>query len=143
MSGLNLRIVGLQALKNDLESLKLDTNTEDILDAAGAFLLFRIRTRFLNQEAPDGTTWVESFAAAARREAGEGGKTLFDTGTLFNSISLGRGVKGIRTIFTNVDYAEKHQFGLEGNADRVFLGFNDEDERGVEAVISARIKSAL
>jgi len=127
--------------------MELATNTEDILDAAGAFILNQIKTRFLRQEATDGTTWEVSQAAKNRQAGGLGGGTLFDSGDLFNSIELTRGGPGVRIISTDLPYADIHQFGLEVDGvqfpKREFLGISPEDEEGVKRIIEARVKLAL
>jgi len=131
---------GFKQIEKRLREAELATNTEDILDTAAAYLLNQIKTRFLRQEAPDGTTWIESQAAKNRK--GSGG-TLFASGDLFNSIELSRGGVGVRIISTDLEYAPKHQFGLEGLPKREFLGFNEDDEQGVKNIIEDRIRLAL
>lgn len=134
--------LGFQEIAAKLNSLSLATDTEETLDVAGAFLLNQIKTRFLNQEATDGSRWKESKGSIFRRKKGRDGGTLFDTGRLFESITLGRAGPGKRVIFTDVEYAPKHQFGLDGNPVREFLGISTEDELGVRNIIEARIKLA-
>lgn len=138
---------GFAAIQKRLNALELATNTEDVLDAAGAFILNQIKTRFLRQEATDGTTWEVSEAAKKRQSGGIGGGTLFDTGDLFNSIELSRGGPGVRIISTNIPYAAQHQFGLEVDGfkfpKREFLGINEDDEQGVRNIIEDRIRLAL
>lgn len=138
---------GFEKIAKRLNALQLATNTEDVLDTAGAFILNQIKTRFLRQEATDGTTWEVSEAAKKRKTGGLGGGTLFDSGDLFNSIELSRGGPGIRIISTSLPYAEQHQLGLEVDGfkfpKREFLGISDDDEEGVKNIIEARIKLAL
>jgi phage virion morphogenesis protein len=138
---------GFAAIQKRLNALELATNTEDVLDVAGAFILNQIKTRFLRQEATDGTTWEVSQAAKKRQSGGIGGGTLFDTGDLFNSIELSRGGPGVRIISTNLPYAAQHQFGLEVDGfkfpKREFLGISEEDEQGVRNIIEDRIRLAI
>lgn len=139
----SITVGGLSDVYSRLDKLDARTNSQDLLDTSGAFMLHRIRERFLKQESPDGSTWPESNAAKQRKKTGRDGGTLFDSGNLFHSISLGRsGVNG-RSIFTTIDYAEKHNNGLGGQERREFLGFNEEDERGVVNIIEDRVRSAL
>lgn len=138
-----IRVSGLDKVALQVRRLQAATNTDDILDAAGAFILFRIRERFLKQQDPDGLTWEESEAAKDRKRAGIRGGTLFDTGALFNSISLGRAGPNQRSIFTTIPYARDHQEGISPQKLRVFLGFSLSDEIGVRNLIEARIRDAL
>ncbi len=138
---------GFEKIAKQLNAMELATNTEDILDAAGAFVLNQIKTRFLRQEATDGTTWEVSQAAKNRQSGGIGGGTLFDTGDLFNSIELSRGGPGVRIISTSLPYAPQHQFGLEVDGvkfpKREFLGISPDDEEGVKNIIEDRIRNSL
>lgn len=138
---------GFEDLQRQLNALELATNTEDILDAAGAFVLNQIKTRFLRQEATDGTTWEVSEAAKKRQSGGIGGGTLFASGDLFNDIELSRGGPGVRIISTDLPYAAQHQFGLEVDGvkfpKREFLGISPEDEEGVKNIIEDRIRNSL
>lgn len=63
--------------------------------------------RFKNQEAPDGSKWKPS-----KRAAGNGGKTLLDTGKLRRSINSKADNRGF-AVGTNIIYAATHQFGDE------------------------------
>ncbi len=135
-------LFGEKALLTILGVVDSVTETQDVLDTAGAFLLFKIKERFLRQEAPGGEVWPESQAAKGRKKSNQGGGTLFDTGTLFHSITLGRYGKN-RSIFTDVTYADDHQRGINGQLQREFLGFNAGDETGVETLINARIVAAI
>lgn len=138
---------GFEKIEKRLRRMDLATNTEDVLDAAGAFILNQIKTRFLRQEATDGSTWKVSEAAKKRQSGGLGGGTLFDSGDLFNSIELSRGGPGIRIISTSLPYAAQHQLGLTvGGIEfpkREFLGVSEDDEDGVKNIIEDRIRIAL
>ena len=138
---------GFERIQKQLNDMQLATNTEDILDAAGAFILNQIKTRFLRQEATDGSTWEVSQAAKERQAGGIGGGTLFASGDLFNSIELTRGGPGVRIISTDLSYAAQHQEGLEVDGfkfpKREFLGVSDDDEQGVKNIIEDRINRSI
>lgn len=121
-----------------LEHMLTAIDVEEILDEAGTFLLNRIRTRFLREQAPDGTFWPPSKAAIERRKHGGTG-TLFDTGRLFRSIQVGTEHAGQRVIGTDVPYGAIHQLGLLGFPKRVFLGFNQEDADLLQKVLQVRL----
>lgn len=140
MTTIKAEVVGLQGLANLFSKAKLAANPERLLDEITAVLLNRIRARFLTQTDPDGFVWPESQAAKDR--AGAGG-TLFDTGTLFNSIQGFNQGPGVRSIGTDVPYAKKHQEGLEGEIKRVFLGFSKEDINIVNLIIFKRIEQNI
>lgn len=108
--------------------------SQPFLETAAAIWLANTRKRYLNQTAPDGTTWPESRAAMLRAQQGVGGGTLYDSGTLFNSIQP-LVEKGAIGLFTDVPYADKHQRGTDGMIKREFLGFAEEDSVAVGAVI--------
>lgn len=132
-------IEGITAIEADFKGPGLNRLATQV----GAALLNRIRTRFLATTDPDGKEWVESAAARRRKRTGRDGKTLFDTGTLWNSIQLGRAAGGEVSIGTDVPYARQHQFGEEGNPVRVFLGFGQDDAQFAESVVQKRIDEIL
>ncbi len=138
---------GFENIRKQLNAMELATNTEDVLDTAAAFILNQIKTRFLRQEATDGSTWEVSQAAKDRQAGALGGGTLFASGDLFNSIELRRGGPGVRIISTDLPYAPQHQFGLEVGGfkfpKREFLGISADDEQGVKNIIEDRIRTAL
>jgi phage virion morphogenesis protein len=142
MPTVRVTATGFQEIAAKLNALKLATDTEEALDVAGAYLLNQIKTRFLRQEATDGSIWPESKGSIFRKKKGRDGGTLFESGRLFESITLGRQGPGRRIIFTDVPYAAKHQFGLDGMPVREFLGISPDDELGVRNIIEARIKAA-
>jgi phage virion morphogenesis protein len=142
MANVRIRAEGFPEIKRKLDKLNLATDSEEALDAAGAYLLNQIKTRFLRQEATDGSTWPVSQGSIFRKKSGRDGGTLFDKGKLFESIELRRGGPGVRIIGTDVSYAPDHQFGLNGNPKREFLGISNEDEAGVANIIEQRIKVA-
>jgi len=113
-----------------------------ILDEAAAFLLGRIRRRFLEERDPDGQGWEPSKAAIKRRLSGGTG-TLYKTGRLWRSIQAAV-VDGNerRVIDTDVPYARIHQLGI-GQVKRVFMGFSDGDVDILERLLQLRIDQAL
>lgn len=113
-------------------------NKRRIHDAVGANLLAKQRQRFLAATDPDGIPWPVSFAALRRAASGRDGKTLFDTGVLFNSIQFGLIDEDTSEIGTNVPYAKKHQLGEDPLPARVFLGATQSDANSM-AVIAAAI----
>lgn len=142
MTTISATVKGFSGLQTLFKKAEQAANPERALDEVGAILLNRIRTRFLEQVDTDGVPWVPS-KAAQRRASGSGGGTLFDTGALFNSIQLFNRGPGTRAIATDVSYAPKHQFGLDGNPRREFLGFSDEDVNTANEFILSRINKVL
>lgn len=140
---IDLDFEALAQNQEKLAEISTLANVKDILDEAEALLLNRIRTRFLNTEDPDGKKWPESEAAAERKAHGRGGKTLFDTGTLWHSIQAYRERFDIRGIGTDVPYGPVHQLGLGHQEKRVFLGFGQDDITVVEARLLQRIEEVL
>lgn len=140
---LRVEVVGQQRITATLRGVGQALDTVGILDEAGALLYNRIRTRFLQQQDPDGRTWPESQAAKLRRERGIGGGTLFDTGRLFRSIQLHTSGPDSRAISTDVPYAVDHNLGIRNQRQRVFLGFGREDASLVTQLILKRVSEAL
>ncbi|ATS92347.1 tail protein [Stenotrophomonas phage vB_SmaS_DLP_5] len=127
------------------EALELISGAVDpvkLVDEAAAILLSRIRRRYLDQTAPDGTKWVPSYAAQLRAKSGRGGGTLYDTGRLFNSIQLYADTDTSRLIGTDVPYGKIHNDGI-GVIRRQFLGANEEDMGLMVKLVVNRIKKAL
>ena len=116
---------------------------EGALDEIGAVLLNRTRKRFLATQDPDGKPWIESAAARARANKGRGGKTLFDTGTLFHSIQLSRRGPLERALETDVPYAPDHQKGTRRLPQRQFLGFSDADQDIMVKILEARLRKVV
>jgi phage gpG-like protein len=132
-----------KAVAKNLADIEKLIDVDRVVDAAAAAQLNRIRVRFLNQEDTEGQKWPESAAARRRAASGRGGGTLFDTGNLFHSIGIKREGAGVRSIGTNVSYAEKHQEGQEGLPKREFIGISTEDDRLMLAATEALIAQAL
>lgn len=119
-----------------------------VLDQIGAVLLDAHRKRFLAQREPGGDAWLPSFAAIR-----EGRSTLFDTGALFNSISLFKKGPAVRSIGVDPNvinpetgervevYGLAHQFGI-GVPKREFIGFAVGDRALVEALLLRQFRRA-
>lgn len=131
----------IKALGEVEPGIRAKINTNEILDAAGAMLLNRIRTRYLKEVDPDGVAWLPSKAGLLRRLTGGTG-TLFKTGTLFHSIQLHKVDSNNRDISTNVPYAGFHQNG-KGSMHREFLGFSGEDQTVYENIVERMLDRAL
>ena len=144
MSGvLNVNVAGdvQQYIAEKLSLLGAQELRTDILDEAQALLLNRVRTRFLNTEAPDGSQWLISEAARRRSLLGLGGKTLFDKGTLFHSIqAYYTADPDERLIGTDVPYAPYHQYGTKYLPVREFLGISQEDIELITRLVIVRVK---
>jgi phage gpG-like protein len=145
---LTVTVTGQSGLEKSIKGLEEALDTTKILDEGAAVIYNRMRSRFLIQQAPDGTTWPVSQAALRRAKSGRGGGTLFDTGKLFRSIQLYAESINSRSIGTNVTspsgfpYAEKHNFGI-GFPQRQFLGFASEDLEMMSRVIMMRVFKGL
>jgi len=98
----------------------------DFQRRAGEAMLSRTRERFLREVDPEGNRWIPSVSGQARKASGGGG-TLYDTGNLYRSIRYVRRGTLETSLETPLDYAAKHQFGLEGMPARPFLGFSTSD----------------
>lgn len=145
---LTVSVTGQPGLEKAMRGLADALDTVKILDEGAAVIYNRLRSRFLIEQAPDGTKWPPSQAALRRARSGRGGGTLFDTGKLFRSIQLYAESQTTRAIGTNVTspqgfpYAEKHQFGI-GFPVRQFLGFAAEDMDLMAQVIIRRVVQGL
>lgn len=140
--GITIEVTGLNQVRDVMARILLASEPSLILDQAAALQLNRIRTRFLAEEDPDGQPWVPSVSGAKRKAAGDG-MTLFDTGNLFRSIHAFSNSPEERAIGTDVEYGRIHQFGLEGNVARPFLGFSPEDVNLIELLVTRRIQEAI
>jgi phage gpG-like protein len=148
MKVLRVTVVGQPALEKAATGLAGALDAVQILDEGSAVIYNRLRTRFLMEQAPDGTKWPKSRAAERRARTGRGGGTLFETGRLFRSLQLSAEGPLSRSIGTNVTsrtgfpYAHKHNFGI-GFPRRQFLGFGEEDLDLMSKVIIRRIVQAF
>jgi phage gpG-like protein len=134
--------VSTSALQATLEALQDFIEPSNIANEAGAMLLNRIRTRFLQEKDPDGAAWAPSQAAIDRRRKGGTG-TLFDTGRLWRSIQFAQvPVFGTKVIASDVPYGKYHQFGI-GQVRRVFLGVGVADGVLIERLLERRLQQIL
>lgn len=132
-------ITGLEATTAKLKAFIEAVDVPGILDEVTAAMLARTRARFLQQVDPEGTPWIPSIASIRRARVGRGGGTLFDTGRLFHSIQAFLIDENTRSIGTDVPYAPKHQFGLDGMVKREFLGFSAADITLAQQITQNRI----
>lgn len=146
---LSVKLEGSDKLQIKVDGVHKAIEIRDILDQAAAMILARIRQRFLDQTAPDGTKWPVSAAALERAASGRDGGTLFDTGKLFHSIQVhteGENSRAISTDAANdhgVQYGVFHQYGTIHLPKRPFLGFSDDDIQLVEKMIEKRLKDVV
>jgi phage gpG-like protein len=119
----------VEGLASRLLNVSEALNNKTVLDMAGAFILNRIRTRYLAELAPDGTPWIPSQAGIRRRAKGGTG-TLFDTGRLFRSIQLSaESSEDERIISTDVPYA------ADVHPRWPFMGVNQDDSTILEQIL--------
>lgn len=133
---------GLKALNRKLTKLS-SFDYDQLVDEVASVQLARVRKRFLEQTAPDGSKWPESRAAQRRKEKGRGGGTLYDSGHLFRSIQATRSVMGQAKVKTDVPYARDHQFGEKGQVQRVFFGLSEQDITVIDAIVLNNVAKAL
>lgn len=138
-----LVVTGEENVTHTLAAIAEALDATFILDQSAALLLNRIRDRFLRTMDETGKKWKPSFASYLRRKEGRGGDTLYDTGRMFHSIQVYADGPLGRMLGTDVEYAPKHQFGLEGMVVRRFIGVNEEDIGLVQAFIYKRVFHAL
>lgn len=113
----------------------IDGLTPDaVIDPVAAVMFNKVRTRFLAQQTPDGVDWEQSQAAMMEKR-----QTLFDTGRLFRSIQLYREQEGQAAIGTDVPYAPDHNNGENGQKQREFLGFSEQDEQLAYLIVEAQL----
>jgi phage virion morphogenesis protein len=139
MPTISIRLEGAEALQGRLRKLLGVLNTRDLLDASGAVLLNRIRTRFLQQVGPDGKSWQPTTRTGQRK----GGGILYDTGRLFHSLQYAVMTDGEAAIGTDVPYGKFHQFGTNKMPARTFLGVSEDDISPIQKLIIDRIEGAM
>ncbi len=108
------------------------------MDEAVKALLKSTKTRFMREITPAGTAWRQSAAAMFEQR-----NTLFDSGTLFRSLSASVLSKNQAEVGTNVPYAPEHQRGANGQVARPFLGFSEQDVKDITIIFSKAFQKAL
>lgn len=88
-----------------------------LLDELGDDEVARVKLRFENSTAPDGTRWDELTS--------RDGQPLMDTGVLYGSITAQVHGNTLQ-VGTATDYAHYHQFGTKHIPARPFLGVTDD-----------------
>jgi phage gpG-like protein len=143
MTSIRVGVEGFGELAKELLGDTITEAAQEAVTESTALMLNRIRARFLEQVAPDGSHWEPSYAAFERSFNGRGGGTLFDTGTLFHSIQLYSVSPLEGAIGTDVPYAGMHNSGGGYLPKREFLGFSDEDESLALSVFMRKIEKAF
>lgn len=141
---------------------RLDAAGRDLkpaMSAIGSYLETATREHFQSGQAPDGAAWKPSIRALVT-----GGKTLFDTGRLAQSVVSEATDRAVE-VGTNVIYAAIHQFGgtIRGKAGKLkfrlangqfvtkdavtiparpFLGVSSEDEVEIREILADFLKGA-
>lgn len=150
MIQIEVKIDHLGELIADLKEVIGNIKTQPLLEDAGAYMLNRIRTRFLSEKDPDDAPWKPSKAAVKRREAGGTG-TLFDTGKLFKSIQFAftGGKDDEATISTDVPYAPYLHYGFvhwlskEKIGPWPFMGISQKDADVLELILIKRVEEQI
>lgn len=105
------------------------------LKEIGQTLEASTKLRFNNSTDPEGERWEPS-----KRVLRQGrGRTLVETGRLQKSISYAYDESEVN-IGTDVEYAEKHQEGLDGLPQRAFLGISQQDEQEIERIVDKHVR---
>lgn len=120
---------------SNLEGLIRVLSRKDLLDEPTAIVYNRVRTRYLEETAPDGTRWIQS-----QRAKEENRNTLYDTGDLYRSIQLAKGGDNQVFIGTDVPYGYYHQFGTKKMVARKFLGASDGDIEVIQHYLINEVK---
>lgn len=123
---------GLFNLTKELGRIK---NFSSMLKEIGQSLEASTKLRFNTSTDPEGQRWEPS-----KRVLRQGrGRTLVETGRLQKSISYASDQNEVN-IGTDVEYAEKHQEGLDGLPKREFLGISQKDEQEIERIVQKHIE---
>ena len=159
MAGVSIRIddKAAQAAFARLDAAGADLSP--LMANLGAALLASTQQRFETETAPSGSPWPQSLRAAL-----DGGKTLRDSGRLYQSLTYQAGPRQVE-IGSNVVYAAIHQLGGKVSAKsakalrfkvggqfvtkksvtipaRPFLGVDDGDRREIQDQVSAWLARA-
>ena len=118
---------GLNQLTIKLSKVR---NLQPVLKEIGQNLEASTKNRFNQGKDPENNKWKPS-----KRVLRQGkGRTLVETGRLQKSISY-RADKYEVNVGTDIEYADKHQDGLEGLPKRSFLGISDKDRTKIENIV--------
>lgn len=142
-SKVRIQSMSIAEFAQQLQGTEVDDAVREAVAESTGLLLARIRRRFLETKAPDGSFWEPSYAAFYRSMMGIDGDTLFDTGNLFHSIQGYAVSPYIGAIGTDVPYAQYHNDGTDKLPQREFLGFSAADENLAVRVFLSKIEEAL
>lgn len=154
------RIEGSAELLKGLDKLASAQARRDLLDQIGAYGVSSTQQRFLEEQGPEGEVWKKS-----RRARTEGGRTLRDSGRLYQSLTH-EATASMAAWGSNVVYAGIHQFGGTirpkaakalvfriGNQlirtqqvnmpARPFLGIGNDDRAEIELIVKDWVTEAL
>lgn len=121
-------------------------------------ILTRLKARFIQGVAPDGTPWPGLLETTIERKKRGGSKRpstlLYDSGRLYNSIKIIQGSNaGLMTMNTGIgvrigvsdpiaaQYGRLHNEGLGGQEKRQFIGLSRLDILAVSSLLRRRLKS--
>jgi phage virion morphogenesis protein len=105
---INIKVAGGEQVIKALARLALNQSDKArLFDEIGINLVENARLRFIDEQAPDGSTWKKSY-----RAANQNGKTLRDTGVLLASLTHALTGSGVE-YGTNVPYAAPLHFGAQ------------------------------
>jgi len=112
------------------------------MTAIGEYLLLATDQRFEQEVDPDGIPWKPDspFTINFKKQNSRILKILQSTGRLRNSIVYVATPSSL-TMGTIVPYAPDHQFGVNGQAKRTFLGISEGDAVVVQGIIQDFIVS--
>lgn len=109
----------------------------------GEYLLMATDDRFEQEVDPDGVPWRPDspYTLQLKRENKRILKILQSTGRLRGSIAYLADETSV-TVGTNVSYAPDHQLGINGVAQRSFLGVSEGDEAAILGILEDYITTA-
>ena len=103
----NFKINNFQSVFDKFEKItqSVDKFSDFVANPMANFILYEVKKSFDNEQSPDGTKWKPSI-----RTQLTGGKTLFESGRLKNSIAVQVNGNQIK-IGSALKYANIHQYG--------------------------------
>lgn len=109
----------------------------------GEYMLKATDDRFEQEVDPDGAPWRPDspYTLRLKRENKRILKILQSTGRLRGSIAYLADETSV-TVGTNVSYAPDHQLGINGVAQRSFLGVSEGDEAAILGILEDYITTA-